>query len=131
MCARGAHIFPISHCAHRLLVRASRRKRAFLTTTLMFHTPTATQRRMLKVQRQTRSLRSAARQIKWTKVRILDFEFRHRLRKRSSMVYFKRSRCFLSLSLSAPSFLSRPVPSTGFVRRRIKACSTDYFRLTF
>jgi len=131
MCARGAHIFPISHCAHRLLVRASRRKRAFPTTTLMFHTPTATQRRMLRVQRQTRSLRSAARQIKWTKVRILDFEFRHRLRKRSSMVYFKRSRCFLSLSFSlCPSFFLQPVPSTGFVRR-IKACSTDYFRLTF
>lgn len=58
------------------------------------------------VQRQTRSLRSAARQIKRTKVRVLDFEFRHRLRKRPSMARFKRALCFISFSpLSSPVFL--------------------------
>lgn len=63
-----------------------------------------------RVQRQTRSLRSVARQIKRTKVRVLDFEFCHRLRKCPSMARFKRALCFISFFLS----FSLPLPLVLF-----------------
>lgn len=69
-----------------------------------FRTPTATQWRTRGVQRQAWSLRSAARQIKRTKVRVLDFEFRHRrLRKRPLTEYTPNTRvAFFSLALAFP-----------------------------